>query len=184
MRLDFQCRNQLGVISAEVVANSRPLSFGGDEAENLGFPVCTASVAYDGDGYAAMFGWVQLVRSTDAGPDFEKDPFLLFPAVEHPYPFYGYKPTLFDAPGRAHRNDMDWLAHTFLAMTPIEPDARLVKPLQGFSWGFTIRDGGVILSAIRPLAARAWVRHLPYLEETYPDWRFDPLPSWTSPDSN
>ncbi|WP_189134039.1 hypothetical protein [Wenjunlia tyrosinilytica] len=43
-----------------------------------GFPCCTAVVDYPGKGYRSLFGWVQLVRSTDnssAGAAFDMDPF-------------------------------------------------------------------------------------------------------------
>ncbi len=48
-----------------------------------------------------MFGWVQMVRSTDdesVGGRFEMDPFGLFGDVRSPYCWYGTEPTLFDAP--------------------------------------------------------------------------------------
>jgi hypothetical protein len=39
------------------------------------FPVCRATVTYPADGYAAIFGWTQLVRTTDtATGGFEMDP--------------------------------------------------------------------------------------------------------------
>jgi hypothetical protein len=53
-----------------------------------------------------MFGWVQLVRSTDnasQGEEFEIDPFALFDDVRTPYCWYGTEPTLFDSPCRVDR---------------------------------------------------------------------------------
>jgi hypothetical protein len=39
-----------------------------------GFPICRPNVTYGGDGYGAVFGWTQMVRSTTKqassdGPD-------------------------------------------------------------------------------------------------------------------
>ena len=76
-----------------------------------------------GRGYDAIFGWVQLVRSSDnesAGEFFEPDPFALFGDAHSPYCWYGTEPTLFDAPSRMERVPMAWLAYSFLATTPID----------------------------------------------------------------
>jgi hypothetical protein len=173
MILDFVHLDRSGEVSVEVDANTAPHDLGGDES-NLGFPTCTATVRYRGGGYLAMMGWVQLVRSTDAeSREFEMDPYFLFPDVDSPYAFYGHAPTLFDGPGRTHRNDTDWLAHTFLAATPIQYRARLVKPLAGFSWGFHIRRGQVEVVPASPLPATAWAEHCPFLKAKYPNWHFE-----------
>lgn len=167
-----------GRVEVDVVANADPPSLGCDD-ENLDFPACTAKVRYAGGGYHAMFGWVQLVRSTDAATAaFEMDPFFLFPDIDVPYCFYGYKPTLFDAPGRTHRDDMDWIAHSFLAVTPTEFGARQVTPLQGFSWGFSIRSKVIRVAPVLPLTPNEWISHLPYLRAAYPTWQFDSAPRW------
>ena len=173
MILEFAHLGRSGVVTVDVAANTDPASLGGDE-DNRGFPACTATVGYDGGGYLSMMGWVQLVRSTDADSEhFEMDPYFLFPDVDSPYAFYGYRPTLFDGPGRTQRADMDWLAHSFLAATPLEYRGRRVRPLVGFSWGFTIRDARIDIVAPAPLSSQDWVEHVPYLAATYPNWRFD-----------
>jgi hypothetical protein len=170
-----------GHVDVEVVANQDPPSLGCND-DNRGFPACTARVRYTGGGYKAMFGWVQLVRSTDAATgDFEMDPNFLFPDIDVPYCYYGYEPTLFDSPGRTHRDDMDWAAHSFLAASPIESGARWVTPLQGFSWGFT-RRRGIALAPVLPLLPNEWTSHIPYLRATYPSWQFDPIPRWSETD--
>ena len=59
-----------------------------------------------------MFGWVQLVRSTDSqsgGQLFELDPFVLFGDVRSSYCWYGTEPTLFDAPYRQARVPIEWI---------------------------------------------------------------------------
>jgi hypothetical protein len=175
---DFTHHAAPGRVEVDVVANADPSSLGCDD-DNLLFPACTAKVRYAGGGYQAMFGWVQLVRSTDATTvDFEMDPYFLLPDIDVPYCFYGYKPTLFDAPGRTHRDDMDWIAHSFLAATPTEYGARQVTPLQGFSWGFSIRSRVIHPEPALPLRPNEWINHIPYLRAAYPSWQFDPVPRW------
>lgn len=174
MILAFEHLGRSGAVTVDVVANTDPASLGGD-SDNLGFPACTASVSYQGGGYLAMMGWVQLVRSTDtASADFEIDPYALFADIDSPYAFYGYQPTLFDGPWRSRREDMDWVAHSFLAATPLEVGSRPVRPLVGFSWGFTIRQGQIDIAAPAPLASADWAEHVPYLAATYPSWQFAP----------
>jgi hypothetical protein len=171
VRLDFSDSGRAGRIEVDVRANHDPAAIGTDD-DHRGFPVCTATVETEAVGYHAMFGWVQLVRSTDAATDeFEDDPFFLFTGADHPYCFFGHKPTLFDAPGRDHRRDLTWQAHAFLAVTPFET-ADLVVPLQGFSWGFHRTDGVITLDEPAPLDPTAWRDHLPYLQTTFPRWRF------------
>ena len=176
--LGFLHDGKSGQIEIAVVPNVDPPSLGCDD-DNLMFPACTASVSHLGGGYQCMLGWVQLVRSTDAETqEFEIDPNFLLPDAEAPYCYYGYKPTLFDCPGRTHTQDMEWIAHSFLAASPIEPGARLVTPLQGFSWGFRRRTQRVESLPLVPLAPADWDKHRAYLVATYPAWEFAPAPNW------
>ncbi|ANP54665.1 hypothetical protein J2Z21_001708 [Streptomyces griseochromogenes] len=141
------------------------------------FPSCTAAVDYPGKGYRALFGWVQLVRSTDnpsAGAAFDMDPFYLFEDAPSPYAFFGINPTLFDAPSRASRDPLDWTAHSFLAWTPMDDTERRVLPLAGFSWGFGIDSAGrITLREVETLAPVDWDAHLPYLGTSHPGWVFE-----------
>lgn len=141
-----------------------------------GFPACSATVAFTGRGYHALFGWVQLVRSTDnamQGAAFEMDPFVLFADSPAPYCWFGTTPTLFDAPWRAEKRPIAWLAHSFLAATPLEKGPKRVIPLVGFSWGFTIDEQRAItLLPPSRLTAVEWHAHLPYLRRCYPNWEF------------
>ncbi|MGW4985972.1 hypothetical protein, partial [Streptomyces mirabilis] len=125
-----------------------------------GFPCCTAEVDYPGKGYRALFGWVQLVRSTDnssAGAAFDMDPFYLFEDAPSPYAFFGINPTLFDAPSRAKRDPLTWTAHSFLAWTPMDDTERRVLPLAGFSWGFNIDSASrITLQQVQALTAVDW----------------------------
>ena len=141
----------------------------------MNLPFCTATLASDVSGYRAMLGWVQLVRSTDnasKGVAFEMDPFSLFAEIESPYCFYGHLPTLFDGPSRASRDDMSWIAHSFLAASPVRPIAHSVRPLAGFSWGFDMHSRHVTLRPLKILTEDDWRDHLPVLRASYPRWIF------------
>lgn len=149
----------------------------GKPATTDGFPCCSAEVDYPALGYRAFFGWVQLVRSSDntsRGAVFEMDPFALFEDATSPYAFFGFKPVLFDAPSRADRAPLTWLAHSFLAYTPLDAANRHVIPVAGFSWGFDIDDRGEIaIGPALPLDPADWDTHRHFLATTYPGWRFD-----------
>ncbi|MDA4132545.1 MAG: hypothetical protein OK454_05385 [Thaumarchaeota archaeon] len=144
--------------------------------------MCTATMEFGGEGYDAFFGWVQLVRSTDnasQGREFELDPFFLFRDTPSPYCFFGFKRTLFDAPSRQTKKPMKWLAHSFLAFTPPEPELladlknRRIVFLLGFSWGFDVdSQSTIVLLPIAKLGPIEWDRHLAILRESYPTWRF------------
>ena len=170
----------IGKVSVECVSNEDPEGYGCLFPEDArGFPVCTATVEYPRRGYRAMFGWVQLVRSTDntsGGEQFEVDPFVLFGDSGSPYCWYGPEPTLFDAPSRLGPLPTAWLAHSFLATTPLGElldGPRRVVPLLGFSWGFDVRAEAIGLREIGPLAANDWTDDLPVLRTAYPS------PLWT-----
>ncbi len=173
--LNFLHDGQEGRVSIACVPNDDPLSVG-TTPEAAGFPMCTATIVFPTRGYRALFGWVQLVRSTDnafTGSAFEIDPLDLFKDSPAPYCWYGINPTLFDAPWRSARIRLDWIAHSFLAVTPRNSGKKRVVPLLGFSWGFIVDNGGSIaFSPIQLLPKSAWDSHVPYLQQCYPGWTF------------
>ena len=118
----FKWDGVAGSVDVECVPNDDPPSYGSWWPDAFGYPVCTARVAYPGRGYRAMLGWVQLVRSSDndsGGEHFEADPFALFGDAPSPYCWFGIEPTLFDAPSRPEAAPAEWVAHSFLATTPM-----------------------------------------------------------------
>lgn len=177
MQIAFVHRGLPGRVDVSCEATSDP-AVEGALPEAKGLPHLRPDVDYAGHGYDAFFGWVQLVRSTDnqsGGRDFEMDPFALFEDAPSPYCFFGLTPSLFDAPARSSRARMDWLAHSFLAYTPLDAERRPVLPLLGFSWGFTISDHGeVTIEPVKQLESPGWSGHVPFLEATYPGWTFGP----------
>jgi hypothetical protein len=178
MELTFSHLGYQGRVSVLVEKTVDPAILGAWEgAQDLAN--CTATIDFDGHGYLQRFGWVQLVRSTDnafQGEAFEIDPFDPFGLYERaptPYCWYGTLPTLFDAPSRDERVRLDWLAHSFLAVSPLRGNRRIVTPLLGFRWGFHIADDGTVtLEDVAALPAAHWSLHLPYLRDIYPEWQF------------
>jgi hypothetical protein len=171
MSFDFVLRGLRGSVSVTLAPNDDPVVLG-CRPTGRGFPVCTAHVTYEGRGYDAIFGWIQLVRSTDnasAGREFEMDPYEPLGDLPHPFCWIGLTPTLFDAPSRATLVDLKWVGHSFLCFVPEASDARAVL---GFSWGFDIDDGEISFHDIAPVTATEWDDHLPLLRREYPTWRF------------
>jgi hypothetical protein len=120
-------------------------------------------------------GWIQLVRSTDGasgGASFAMDPFEPLGPASHPFAFFGFLPTLFDAPSRDTISDMEWTAHSFLCRLG---EARYqTSAMLGFSWGFTIQDGTITSRGPEALGPRDWDAHRSALEREHPGWSFTP----------
>jgi hypothetical protein len=177
MEIVFVRDGLTGRVSISCVPNDDPAAYGTPEIAR-GFPVCTATVQYPARGYSAMFGWVQLIRYSDnasAGAAFESDPFELFADSAAPYCWYGTTPTLFDAPWPTRRRRVDWVAHSFLGVTPLDsvPARKVVLPLLGFSWGYSLDDqGGIILHPVERLSAADWDGHVECLTTRYPEWSY------------
>ena len=117
MLADFTLWDFPGWVEVAVEPNYDPGALG-TAVTARGFPVCTATVTYRGRGYHAALGWIQLVKSTDnssGGGQFEMDPFEPLGRLAHPFCFFGFAPTLFDAPSRDSRAPLVWTAHSFLA---------------------------------------------------------------------
>jgi hypothetical protein len=173
VHLPFSLRGLPGVVDVNVGTTRDPEELGAlPGAAGLAF--CEATVSYPGKGYTGMLGWIQLVRSTDNsthGEQFEMDPLETLGEVPHPFCFFGFRPTLFDAPARDSRADLDWLAHSFLCHIAGRSH-REIHVLAGFAWGFTINAGIAVPTPPRALEASEWDQHLGLLHSGYPAWRF------------
>ena len=178
MEIFFTHLGHNGRVIVTVETTLSPVLLGaGDSA--LGLANCKATIEFSAGGYLRLLGWVQLVRSTDNtfhGRQFEMDPFDPFGLYESaplPYCWYGIAPTLFDAPSRKERVPLDWVAHSFLAASPLRGNTKIVTPLLGFSWGFHITDDkNIELKPITVLTVADWEAHLPYLRDCYTEWQF------------
>ncbi len=137
--------------------------------------MCVAIVRYAGRGYNAALGWVQLVRSSDGasvGENFELDPFEPLGRLAHPFCWFGFAPTLFDAPSRVVREPMEWTAHSFLCFIADGVRGLETRAVVGFSWGFSSRDEKISLEAPKTLVSAAWDGHLHLLRREHPTWEF------------
>jgi hypothetical protein len=181
LRIPFSLRGISGLIAVAVTRNTDPdaigysLLTGGLPTDAArGFPVCRATVTYPAEGYAAMFGWTQMVRSTDSTPDkFEMDPIALYQQIPTPYAWFGVRPELFDAPSRDSKYAMTWEARSFLCVSPDAVLTRQVQAIAGFSWGFTINQQDITFARPATLGPQAWDSHLDLLRTDYPGWIFD-----------
>ena len=178
MEIPLTYQGHSGRALVSVTKTTVPGDFGARDG-SISLANCTATIEYAGRGYNKLFGWVQLVRSTDnafQGRQFEIDPFDPFGLYElapSPYCWYGIAPTLFDAPSRVDRARLDWIAHSFLGASPLRGNRRVVTPLLGFAWGFHIdSNGDVTLEPVTSLSDADWASHLPYLRSNYPEWQF------------
>lgn len=179
LSLGFEARGTPGTVEVSLWVNEDSSVVGsGSEAE--GFPACQATVASDLQGYASLFGWVQLVGTESPEEPtrrFEVDPLEISADLNWPFGFYGLLPTLFDAPSRRDRTQtLDWLAHSFLCVSPDDPMDRVVRPVVGFQWGFWMHDGQIDIVAPNCLELPTWNSHLSVLEAAYPGWRFEEAP--------
>lgn len=181
MDINFSVRGLSGRVRVACSPNDDPVGLGCSLTapervhEYEGLPACTAIVDYEGKGYAALFGWTQLVKSTDnrtAGEEFEMDPFSLYADIPTPFAWFGFTPTLFDAPARRQRSPLQWLAHSFLCFTS-GPDVREVRAVLGFGWGFEIKtDEDVLIYPVHRLGQEHWNYHLDVLRAQYAAWSF------------
>ncbi|MGV1048901.1 MAG: hypothetical protein ACOYD4_10310 [Solirubrobacterales bacterium] len=175
LSIPFRRRGAAGAVAVEVGVDEDPAALGCPDYAR-GFPCCRATVTPPARGYADALGWIQLVDSTDLFGEFRIDPFEPLGEVSHPFCFFGFAPTLFDAPHRDHRRDMDFLAHSFLCglgPRPLEGE-READAILGFSWGFAIRDTEIEPYPIALLGPEDWDRHHAYLRHAHPGWSFLP----------
>lgn len=145
----------------------------------LGFPVVQASVAYAGQGYAAVMGWVQVVRYQVHDTEEQLTVFDVAPqlsSTDVPYLSFGVRPTLFDAPGIVHP-EVTWDADSFLVHTPDAVLSRVIKAICGFKWGYRVREGKVHCLPLTVGQESDWDRNLHGLRERYPTWTFGT--AWT-----
>jgi hypothetical protein len=151
-------------------------------------PVLTAHVkAHDLNGYGAIFGWIQLVRSTDDEDIWKMDPIPVLSGLDTPFAYLGIEPTLFDAPMREMKDskDVDWTAHAFLCTMGRCLLERRVSVVAGFEWGWEIRfkDGKgkgkdeertILVKELKNIEfEKAWTEKLDVLKKAHVGWVFE-----------
>ena len=141
-----------------------------------GCPVIEAKIRYPGEGYAAVMGWIQLVRHRPrgaSGPEVLVDVAPQMHAVDAgmPYFAFGPRPVFFDAPGTDDR-DYDFRAHAFLTASPDAVMSPVIEPLCGFSWGYDVVDANPQIAPLKQAGREEWSWMRSQLEERYPGWTF------------
>lgn len=157
-----------------------------------GLPVLEARVDIDLQGYAAVMGWIQVVQirvadtSTSLVTGGEKAPPGVHRWVDGPpqlralgVPFvsFGVCPSLFDAPASTE-SDVEFVADSFLTVSPDGLISRISQPCFGFRWGYSTAAGGTPeLLAPDVVPDAEWASAQPVLREAYPEWTF--ASDWT-----
>lgn len=180
-RIPFELSGQAGEVVVSYGENDDPARWGYDLLGldfpweiSRGFPVLRADVTYDGDGYAAVLGWVQVVWMSVAG---ETEPRVMVDVAPQligsgfPYVSFGVEPTMFDAPSTTHR-DVGWVARTFLTASPDRLMTRVVAPVVGFRWGYTINGGDVAVDELFPASDDDWLVARNVIAAQLSDWDF------------
>jgi hypothetical protein len=173
LELPYRWAGTEGRVKAWVEANADPAAHGCAEFAR-GFPICRATVEPPAVGYADALGWLQMLDYSGRPGGFQIDAFAPLGEVDHPFAFYGFAPTFFDAPHSDEFENWDFAAHTFLGGLGGElfDERRDIRAVTGFSWGFSKRGSKFEFRSPQALAAAAWDRHLEYLEKRFPRWRF------------
>lgn len=181
---DFYVPNRgKGTVTFKVRPNDDPKKYGTtllfpSHAANdfLGFPVCEGVVQSEQSGYASMYGWIQLVRGCDTVLDdrtaWEFDPLPVTQDIEWPFAWFGPDAALFDGPARVGAREHDWAARSFLTYIEDGVMTKVVRPIMGFEWGFTVRDGVISIKETTRLAGDQWNEHVSFLGGKFPSWTF------------
>ena len=163
-----------GLVHVELGLNEDPAALGCADFAR-GFPYCRATAEPEAIGYGNVLYWLQLVDHSHGTTEFELDPFAPLGPPSHPFAFYGWAPTLFDAP-HSDLGDWDFHAHTFLCglggeLMELRREARAIL---GFGWGFSKQGEKIEPFGPTPLAAEDWEGHREYLGRSFPEWSFAP----------
>jgi len=190
----FRLRGARGSVTVSFRANEDPerwgygllgLTWPTDLAKGL--PVLEARTECPVDGYAAVMGWIQVVRievlessrplvagldEAPAGRHEWVDGPPQLRGLGVPFTSFGACPTLFDAPASTE-SDTTFRADSFLTASPDALISRASFPLLGLRWGYSTR-AGQLPELLEPtvLDGSAWVEALPLLRETFPEWEF------------
>lgn len=183
LKLPFRARGESGEINVSYSVNGDPSRWGfdilgleGDVSRAAAFPVFEASVRYPGEGYAAFFGWVQVVHYYSAGSD-EPEWSLLdnapqFRGLGIPFLVWGLEPRVFDAPLDTPAGIVRWQAVTFLTQTPDGLITRNVEPLVGVTWGYLIENERPTFLPVVQAVLEDWRGAKRVLEDGCPTWEF------------
>lgn len=141
-------------------------------------------------GYAAMYGWIQIVaegnRDEKSGAlpanlssaPWEMDPIPITQDLNTPFTWFGVEPSLFDGPSR--NNDvkqLDWVSRSFLCYLEDSVGngtTKSLRPLPIFvvEWGFWIDEGRPHVKQLKRPDVAVWNDHLDLFKTHFPTWNF------------
>jgi hypothetical protein len=182
LSVPFIARGEPGEVHVRYAENGNPARWGydvlgleGDVSRAADFPVFEANVSYTREGYAAIFGWVQIVRywadsNTLTSALVDVAPQLRGFGV--PFMSYGVKPICFDAPLDTPEGLRRWEALSFLTQTPDGLITRHVEPIVGLSWGYLMESDVPTLVPPTSTDAAEWQFAKAELERACPTWTF------------
>ncbi len=179
LTLPFQLRGYAGRVVVNYAVNQDPRRWGFylfDMTGAAGYPVCQATVEYEGAGYHAVVGWIQLVtihETQDAHARTFVDTYPMFEPIDTPFAAFGYLPTLYDIPSPDPAlRDQTWRAESFLVACPDVCFHRQIALITSFSWGYRIAQHVPTIEPVQPLERTRWDQHLTLLREHHPSWEF------------
>jgi hypothetical protein len=188
----FSARGEPGEVHVTYSMNGDPARWGfdilglkGDVSRAAAFPVFEAAVKYAREGYAAFFGWIQVVHywppaaETPAWSLLDVAP--QFRGLGVPFLSWGLEPRCFDAPLDTPDGISRWQALSFLTQTPDGLISRVVEPLLGLTWGYSITESAPTMIPVSRAEPQDWRDAMPLLEREYPTWSFQDMPGDLSP---
>lgn len=196
----FSLRGRAGTVTVGCEPNHDPERFGygilglpWPSSLAVGLPVLRAEVSFEGEGYLAVMGWIQVVRITVLDSSISLVPSAQkAPAGEHawvdlppslrglgvPFVSFGPCPELIDAPASTE-SDTRFVADSFLTASPDGLITRRSHPVFGLRWGYSTASGrDPELTRPAALDTESWHAALPILREEFPDWAF--LDDWAA----
>ncbi|PYH90442.1 hypothetical protein BO71DRAFT_443907 [Aspergillus ellipticus CBS 707.79] len=201
LTLPIPHRNPL-TLTATVTRSTDPrrigfhLLFPDDPIANfVGFPITHITLRSTPafQGYASMYGWIQLTRErppinpqafnpeekeeeeeeeTKEKEKWTLDPLPITAGTDSPFAFFGVEPQLFDAPANPYAVDLDWTARSFLVRVEDCLMTRVLRPVVVLEWGYEVRDGERAVKLLRRLSRGVWDEHRGELGGWFPSWRF------------
>jgi len=184
LTIPFSIRDDEGEVRVSYGVNEDPARWGnlllGFDAlpdPGKGFPTCSASVTFGGEGYASVMGWIQILRFTGASNGVLVDQPPQLERTDMPYVYFGPNPSFFDNPFTDQRG-VHWVAEAFLVISPDAVMTRVVQPVCGFSWGYSTEGERTAALPLAQIDATLWLAACEVLRERYPSWTF--LEAWAT----
>ena len=180
--LSFMLRERSGNVTIRVEPNRGPedlghplVAVGYDRGRFVGFPVVEAVVSYEGAGWRAWMGWLQVIERVDDDGTVAVDVDVPLCGVDSPLYTFGYRPTFFDAPANPDHPNGRWNAYAFLVAVPDVVRSKVLQPINGFHWGYRLLGGEPVeLFEPTPLSVGMWDALRELLATSFPSWSFLP----------